>query len=56
MSEDESDMKQVNTRLPDSMIREIDALWVGNGGFVNRSQGIRWLLKKGIDAVKEQKK
>ena len=37
--------------LSDIMLREIDAAWVKSGHVVNRSEGIRWLIRKGLNKV-----
>lgn len=43
---------RLNFRISDVTLREIDAAWV-EFGLINRSEGIRWLLKKGLEKVKE---
>ena len=45
--------KQVAFTLSELMLREIDAAWVKSGHVVNRSEGIRWLIREGLEKVKE---
>ena len=39
--------------LSDIMLREIDAALVKSGCVVNRSEGIRWLIRKGLEEVQK---
>lgn len=39
--------------LSEIMLREIDAAWVKSGCVVTRSEGIRWLIRKGLKKVEE---
>lgn len=52
MSEKKDVLEQLTFRVPTSMISEIDAAWTGEGAFTTRSQGVRWLIRKGLDAIK----
>jgi len=49
-------LEQLTFRVSTSMIREIDAAWTKRGIYETRSQGIRWLIRKGLDAVKKEVK
>ena len=39
--------------LSEFMLREIDAAWVKSGHVVNRSEGIRWLIRKGLEEMQK---
>lgn len=47
------EIKRIHFRASTTLIREIDESWVKSGFILNRSHGIRWLIKKGIEKVKE---
>gem|GEM_PF-6491752 len=48
---DDKDLRLISFRASESMIKEIDKTWMDNGGFITRSQGLRWLIRKGLEAV-----
>ena len=43
---------RLNFRISDVKLREVDAAWV-NAGLVTRSEGLRWLINKGLEKVKK---
>ena len=52
MKSEDVEKTKVAFRLSDVMLREIDAAWT-NSGLVSRSEGIRWLIRKGLDGVQK---
>ena len=47
---------RVSFTSSDIMLREIDAAWTNYGCIVNRSEGIRWLIRKGLEEVRKDGK
>jgi len=58
MSEDDGEYPQINIHMSEVMIREIDAAWTGrmaiDTDIHNRSSGVKWLICKGLDALKNE--
>jgi metal-responsive CopG/Arc/MetJ family transcriptional regulator len=44
---------RVSLRIPDVKMREIDAAWTQQGGMINRSEGLRWIINRGLEKVRE---